>query len=254
MTGLRLRSLAVFVTVGLAASAQGVAAAGDVPSSLTHQGRLFDKDGQPITDTVSMTFRFYNAAGDANPAVTETLDVPVEDGYFSVSLGELGALQGFFDGTTKYLGISVDGDPEMMPRAAVQSVPYAMVAGNVIGDITPAGVTVGGVPVINSMGQWVGNPTGLVGPTGPVGPTGATGETGPVGPTGLVGPTGATGEIGPTGPVGPSGVVSWVSAAGNVVYRPLPGHLPRGDVRLGRHPGELELERVRLRVTALVTN
>ena len=48
------------------------------------------------------------------------------------------------------------------------------------------GLTVGTSAVINSSGQWIGDPTGLYGPTGPTGPTGLTGATGP---TGLNGPT-----------------------------------------------------------------
>ena len=50
------------------------------------------------------------------------------------------------------------------------------------------GLTVGSTPVINSIGQWIGDPTGLYGPQGPSGPTG------PQGPTGATGPQGPQGD------------------------------------------------------------
>jgi len=76
---------------------------------------------------------------------------------------------------------------------------------------------VGGNLVIDPSGQWVGDPTGLVGPIGPQGPAGVdgvdgvTGPQGPVGPSGPQGPAGADGadgamglqgEVGPMGPQG----------------------------------------------------
>lgn len=69
-------------------------------------------------------------------------------------------------------------------------------------------------PVIDVSGQWVGDPTGLIGPPGPSGavgiqgppgPTGISGPQGPVGPTGPVG-IGVPGPQGPTGPAGVDGV------------------------------------------------
>lgn len=222
MKTLKNRGIVALVTSALLATAAGAAMAADVPGTLTHQGRLFDKSGEPLSKTVSMTFNFYNNEGESIPAISETLDVPVEDGYFSVSLGEINSLKGFFNGQTKYLGIAIESDPELSPRAEIQSVPYAMVAGNAIGDITPTSVTVNGMPIINSMGQWVGSPTGLVGPQGPAGPQGPIGMTGPQGPQGIQGiqgPPGADGAQGPQGiqgpqgPQGPSGVVQMLTAS-----------------------------------------
>jgi len=76
-------------------------------------------------------------------------------------------------------------------------------------DLEATSYSVAGVgPVIDSAGQWVGDPTGLAGPAGPTGPTGPQGEPGPAGiqgPTGEQGLQGETGPAGPTGPTGPQG-------------------------------------------------
>lgn len=70
------------------------------------------------------------------------------------------------------------------------------------------GLAIRGRPVINNSGQWVGDPSNLIGPQGPKGDTGATGATGATGsrgPKGDTGATGATGSRGATGPAGPAG-------------------------------------------------
>jgi hypothetical protein len=78
-------------------------------------------------------------------------------------------------------------------------------------------ISIAGSAVVNSSGQWVGDPTGLVGPQGPQGATGAQGATGvagPTGPQGATGAQGATGVAGPTGPQGPQGATGAQGATG----------------------------------------
>ncbi|MFH1365011.1 MAG: hypothetical protein ABIH28_00290, partial [archaeon] len=82
------------------------------------------------------------------------------------------------------------------------------------------GIDIGTIPVIDSTGNWIGSPTGLVGPQGPQGPQGYTGATGAIGPTGATGATGpqgytgATGATGATGPIGPRGYTGATGATG----------------------------------------
>jgi len=210
-----------------------------VPGTLTEQGRLLDSSGNPATGSVSITFAIYDAASNGTSLWTETQNVTLDSGYFSVRLGETTAIPtSVFDGSTRYLGVKVGTDAEMTPRQTLVSVPYALMANNAVGDITPTSVSVNGTTVINSSGQWVGStaglqgptgatgatgPTGAAGATGPAGATGATGPAGPAGATGAVGPTGpagangatgATGATGPAGPTGASGVVSMSSSSG----------------------------------------
>jgi len=207
----------------------------DVPQTITQQGRLFGADGAPVTGTMSVTFKLYAAKDDMTEIWSETLDISFDEGYFSATLGATNPFVDqmtqahIFDGSVRFMGISVNGDSEMLPRAAVQSVPYAMYAGDVRGEIHPTGITINGTQIVNSMGEWVGPPTGLVGPTGPTGAAGADGMQGLAGPTGPMGPpgadgtngkdgvTGATGPTGPTGPVGATGVVSISQIASSVM-------------------------------------
>jgi hypothetical protein len=63
-------------------------------------------------------------------------------------------------------------------------------------------IAVGSGVVINSLGQWVGDPTGLQGPAGPAGQPGSQGPQGPVGAQGSEGPMGPQGPQGPQGPPG----------------------------------------------------
>jgi len=203
-------------------AAAGASAA--VPGTLTEQGRLLDSSGNPATGSVSITFAIYDAASNGTSLWTETQNVTLDSGYFSVRLGETTAIPtSVFDGSTRYLGVKVGTDAEMTPRQTLVSVPYALMANNAVGDITPTSVSVNGTTVINSSGQWVGSTAGLQGPTGPAGATGATGAAGPTGPTGPAGspgvtgpqgPAGATGAVGPTGPAGSPGATGAMGPTG----------------------------------------
>jgi hypothetical protein len=214
----------VATSAAVAASAWAGSAVAAVPESVTHQGRLFDAEGAPITDTLDVTFTLYDAATAGTEVWTENHGITFDQGYFSVVLGETTPLDGaVLDGATYYLGIAVGGDPEMTPRAAVHSVPYAVRAGladDVEGDIHPSTVSIGNQLVIDQNGQWVGDPSGLVGPTGATGPagpqgtTGATGAQGPAGVTGAIGPTGPQGAAGAVGPTGPQGAAGAVGPTG----------------------------------------
>ena len=77
------------------------------------------------------------------PIWTETVDVPFDEGYFSLQLGAVTPFDATtFDGSTRYLGITIQGESEMSPRAEVASVPYAMFANDVNGDIHPNSVSI----------------------------------------------------------------------------------------------------------------
>jgi hypothetical protein len=210
--------------VALAVTALAGAARAGVPQSLSHQGRLYDAADKPVSGMLSLTFAVYADVAATTPLWTETDLVTFDEGYFSVSLGATTPFPAdLFDGSVRALGITVGADPEMTPRVAVQSVPYAFVAGDVKGDIHPSSVVVNGATVIDGSGNWTGpmgglqgpvGPMGPAGPTGPAGATGAPGATGAMGPVGPQGPVGATGPVGPTGPAGNPGAVGPTGAQG----------------------------------------
>jgi hypothetical protein len=197
------------IASGVLALASAATAAG-VPPYLTEQGRLFDAMGAPIAGPLTFVFTLYAMQDGGNSIWTETKQITLDDGYFSTTLGDTTPIPAdAFNGTTRFLGMKVGTDPEMKPRQPLSSVPYALVATNAIGDITPTSVAVGGKVVIDSRGKWAGDPTGLAGPAGPQGPAGPAGAQGPAGPAGPAGPPGAPGPGGtgggPTGPAGPPG-------------------------------------------------
>src|SRR5262245_14000927 len=98
------------------------ASAAAVPQTLMHQGRLFDGKGDPISDTLDVTFAIYAGPADAVPIWEETHTIAFENGFFSVALGTDQALGSAIDGSERYLGIKVGQDAEMTPRSVVESV------------------------------------------------------------------------------------------------------------------------------------
>jgi hypothetical protein len=203
-----LANLRITIVGGFVCVCVGSANA-DVPNYLTEQGRLFDSVGAPITSTTSFKFSIYDVPSSGAALWTETDSITPDDGYFSAVLGDgLAFPSDLFDGQQLYLGIKIGADAELTPRQPINSVPYAILANNVNGDITPNSVTVGGIEVIDDTGTWVGPSTGLIGPQGPEGaqgPQGAKGATGATGAQGAVGSTGATGAQGAQGSDGAQG-------------------------------------------------
>lgn len=110
--------------------------------------------------------------------------------------------------------------------AASPPVPLALVGGVDGHALDVGGLSVNGVPVIDTNGRWLGGVLGGSGPLGEAGPLGEQGDQGPLGdqgPAGEVGPEGIPGEDGPQGPEGDPGPLGDPGPAGIVGD-------PRGDV------------------------
>ena len=130
------------------------------PTKLAQQGRLLDADSQPLTGTHALVFRLFDAATEGTEVWQEDRIVPFEEGYYSVVLGEQVALSDLlFAAGSIWLELSVDGEV-LSPRQEIVSVPYALrasVAEAVEGGPVDADeISVGGNPVIDSSGNWVG--------------------------------------------------------------------------------------------------
>ncbi len=189
--------------------------------TLNYQGQLFDAAGDPVNASHPMVFRLYVVA-EAGAAVWQEAheSVDVIDGQFTVELGNSTVLPPELEQHgALFLGVQVSGGAEMLPRMQVGAVLRAQLAAH-LGDlrnrdINPNSVSINDTAVIDSLGNWVGNPMGLRGPEGPVGAPGEAGDPGPVGPPGPVGDPGVAGPAGaaglqggqgPIGPVGPQGL------------------------------------------------
>jgi len=109
-------------------SIPGFLFAGDPANTFTFQGVLQDSDGVPISSTVNMVFKIYDSSD--NILWTETKPVPVVSGEFHLLLGKsLSNPIGFtVNEQASYIGVAVDGDPEMSPRQEVGGVLRAGVA------------------------------------------------------------------------------------------------------------------------------
>ncbi|MEZ4867546.1 MAG: hypothetical protein R3C14_39835 [Caldilineaceae bacterium] len=102
--------------------------------TIAYQGRLADVAGNPLTQTVNMTFRLYAAASGGAPLWEEqwtgSNSVQVSDGLFNVMLGSLTPIpQTVITGNSNlFLGITVGTDGEMNPRVQLGSAPFAIQA------------------------------------------------------------------------------------------------------------------------------
>jgi len=103
-----------------------------IPQTINYQGYLTDSNGNPLSGNYNIKFSIYNSATGGTAIWSETHNsVTVTNGVFGVILGEINPVPlELFDGTDKFLGITVGTDPEMTPRQKFTSVGYAFRADN----------------------------------------------------------------------------------------------------------------------------
>jgi len=124
---LSIRDLRVLCGI-LLLSAHGLLNAA-VPATIGYQGRLYDASNRPIDATISVVFALYSQASGGTAIWTETQNVTFVNGYFSVQLGSVTPFTNeSFNGSARFLGVTVGADAEMTPRSAIASVPYALSA------------------------------------------------------------------------------------------------------------------------------
>src|SRR5688572_22396501 len=121
--------LAVFAA--LASSALSAAPALAVPKQLAHQGRFADDQGFPMQGAHQVTVTLHDAPSGGAALFSETLEVDLVDGYYTIVIGADPAVPLDDDVLLQYplfLGVRLDAGQEFTPRAEVSSVPYARVA------------------------------------------------------------------------------------------------------------------------------
>ena len=100
-----------------------------VGNPVSVQGLLTDPAGQAVSDgDYNVTFRFYNAATAGDLLWEESKVIRTTNGMFSALLGETAPIDPamFAGNPVTYLGIQMEGDPEMSPRIRNSYTPYAM--------------------------------------------------------------------------------------------------------------------------------
>lgn len=118
------RSLTVLAALVAAVSM----ASAQAPRIISFQGLLADAAGLPVTDgTHSLVLKIYDAATGGTALHTETQSVTVLRGVFNTNIGSATPIAGTiaFD-AQYYLGVSVDGGAELVPRTVLASVPYSL--------------------------------------------------------------------------------------------------------------------------------
>lgn len=181
---------------------------GAVPRSIDQQGRILKSDGTPETGSLKATFALYS--GEVQVWVETQLLSLDKAGFYSAALGSVTAFpEALFREGPLFLGIAIGDEAEMTPRLPMLSVPYALVAEDVVGDIHPTSITVNGIPIVDSKGSVMlrgdkgdPGPQGVKGDTGEKGAKGDKGDPGPQGVQGIQGIQGLRGDPGPTGPPG----------------------------------------------------
>ena len=101
------------------------------PRLVNYQGVLTDTGGEPLDGTYDLTFRIYADSSQPGPVLwTEShAGVGVDAGLFNVILGETAPFPGsLFEEQELWMGVSVDADPEIVPRMRITSTPYALAA------------------------------------------------------------------------------------------------------------------------------
>jgi hypothetical protein len=124
--------IAVGVVTGLLPSESTSAA---TLNTLNFQGRLLTNTGALVADgTYNLEFNLYTADTGGTSQWTESWTggnaVSVQNGYFSVYLGDITAFPGSISWDQElWLTMNVNGDGEMTPRFKLTAVPYAFRAG-----------------------------------------------------------------------------------------------------------------------------
>jgi len=138
--------------------------AGAVPPVFNHQGLVLGDNGLPREGQAILTFTIWDQLEGGQDLWSQEDQVFLQEGYYYVQLRDLAGV--LAPGQDRYLGIAVDHGDELQPRQRLVSVPYALLADNAVGSITPTSVAVGaggeisigGRVVVDAAGRWQGAP------------------------------------------------------------------------------------------------
>ncbi len=103
-----------------------------VPGQLTHQGRLLDQVGVPLDGAHQVDVALYDTPAGGTASWSESHSaVDFNNGYYTITLGQTTAIDvDVVDVSSLHMALAIDGGPEMPTRWTLQSVPYAILAGD----------------------------------------------------------------------------------------------------------------------------
>ena len=104
-----------------------------VPLQLTQQGRVLDNNGAAISGAQDLTLSIYDTSTGGSVYWSETLIVNFNNGYYATVLGS-DEQNNPLDSSTLalyplFLEVQLDNNSPMMTRYAINSAPYAQMAG-----------------------------------------------------------------------------------------------------------------------------
>jgi hypothetical protein len=101
-----------------------------VPETIKYQGMLTTPSGDAVDDgDYEVVFRIYDASSGGTVLWTSgTHTVSVSEGLFTCEIGSMVSFPDdlFATDADRWLGITVEGDPELSPRMKLTSVPYSI--------------------------------------------------------------------------------------------------------------------------------
>ncbi|MBM3331864.1 hypothetical protein FJY68_08450 [candidate division WOR-3 bacterium] len=104
----------------------GVTEAITIPQMLSYQGKLTDTLGVPVPNgNYSVVFKLYTVPSGGSPFWNETQNVNAREGLFAVLLGAVTPIGSVPDAGAAYLGMTVAGGAELVPRLRIASAAYA---------------------------------------------------------------------------------------------------------------------------------
>lgn len=102
-------------------------ASAQVPRLLRYQGQAVDSNKVPLEGPYQLTFRLYEAATGGSPVWTEVqTSVAIQEGQFSVLLGQVSSMNAIEWAAPGWLSVQVNDEAELTPRQQITSVPLAI--------------------------------------------------------------------------------------------------------------------------------
>jgi len=114
----------------------------EVPEIISYQGILSDSSGVPLTGSYNLIVRIYDRSTGGTSIWNEThTGVTVTNGVFNIQLGSVMPFNAGVDFSRPYwLGVSINGGAELVPRTQFTSTGTALMAKRVMHGGVPSGM------------------------------------------------------------------------------------------------------------------